>query len=219
MRVLLVEDDAMIAQALRTGLLRDGITVDWAADGASGLAAALAETFSAVLLDLGLPRRDGLQVLRELRAKGRPVPVIVLTARDGVDDRIAGLDAGADDYVVKPFDVGELGARLRAVVRRHAGRAEPVLEAAGVRMDPARREVTVDDKPVSLTAREFALLELLLRRPGLPLSRAQIEERLLGWGEEVQSNAVEVQVHHLRRKIGAERIHNIRGVGYFVPRQ
>ena len=218
MRVLLVEDDAMIGDAVRVGLTRAGITVDWVRDGAAGLAAASGEPFGAVLLDLGLPSRDGLQVLRELRARSHKVPVIIVTARDGVEDRIAGLDSGADDYVVKPFDVDELAARLRAVVRRHQGRAEPALEAAGIRMEPASREVRVDGQPVVLSAREFALLELLMRRPGLPLSRAQIEEQLLGWGEEVCSNAVEVQIHHLRRKIGAGRIHNIRGVGYFVPK-
>jgi two-component system response regulator QseB len=217
-RVLLVEDDAMIADAVRVGLARAGITVDWVKDGAAGLAASLSEPFAAVLLDLGLPRRDGLEVLRELRARKHRVPVIVLTARDGVEDRIAGLDSGADDYVVKPFDVGELAARLRAVVRRQEGRAEPVLDHGGIRLDSARREVAVDGRQVALSAREFALLELLLRRPGMPLSRAQIEEQLLGWGEEVCSNAVEVQIHNLRRKVGADRIHNIRGVGYFVPR-
>lgn len=218
MRVLLVEDDAMIGDAVRVGLVRAGITVDWVRDGAAGLAAASGEPFGAVLLDLGLPSRDGLQVLRELRARSHKVPVIIITARDGVEDRIAGLDSGADDYVVKPFDVDELAARLRAVVRRHQGRAEPALEAAGIRIEPASREVRVDGQPVVLSAREFALLELLMRRPGLPLSRAQIEEQLLGWGEEVCSNAVEVQIHHLRRKIGPGRIHNIRGVGYFVPK-
>jgi DNA-binding response OmpR family regulator len=217
-RILLVEDDVMIGEAVRVGLAHAGITVDWLRDGAAGLTAACGEPFAAVLLDLGLPTRDGLQVLRELRARSQKVPVIIITARDGVEDRIAGLDSGADDYVVKPFDVDELAARLRAVVRRHQGRAEPALEAAGIRMEPASREVYVDGQPVTLSAREFALLELLMRRPGRPLSRAQIEEQLLGWGEEVCSNAVEVQVHHLRRKIGAGRIHNIRGVGYFVPK-
>lgn len=218
MRVLLVEDDAMIGDAVRVGLSRAGIKVDWVRDGAAGLAAASSDPFAAVLLDLGLPTRDGLQVLRELRARSCRVPVIVITARDGIEDRIAGLDAGADDYVVKPFDVDELAARLRAVARRHQGRAEPGLQAAGIRLDPASREVSVDGELVMLSGREFALLELLMRRPGLPLSRAQIEEQLLGWGEEVCSNAVEVQIHHLRRKIGASRIHNIRGVGYFVPK-
>ncbi|WP_284617245.1 response regulator transcription factor [Aquabacterium humicola] len=218
MRVLLVEDDDMLASAVCVGLARAGITVDRVADGASGIAAARSEPFAAVLLDLGLPRRDGLDVLRELRDRACRVPVIIITARDGVEDRIAGLDAGADDYVAKPFDIDELAARLRAVVRRQEGPAAPVLQAAGMRLDPARREVFVDGRQIALSAREFALLELLLRRPGVPLSRAQIEDQLLGWGEEVVSNAIEVQIHHLRRKVGAERIHNIRGVGYFVPR-
>jgi len=218
-RVLLVEDDAMIADAVRTALARAGITVDWVRDGAAGLAAARSEPFAAVLLDLGLPRRGGLEVLRELRAASNRIPVLIITARDGVEDRIEGLDSGADDYLVKPFDVDELAARLRAVLRRHEGRAERALQGGGMRLDPARREFTVDDRPVVLSAREFALMELLLRRPGMPLSRAQIEEQLLGWGEEVVSNAVEVLVHHLRRKVGAERIQNIRGVGYFVPKE
>ncbi len=208
----------MLASAVCVGLARAGITVDRVADGASGIAAARSEPFAAVLLDLGLPRRDGLDVLRELRDRACRVPVIIITARDGVEDRIAGLDAGADDYVAKPFDIDELAARLRAVVRRQEGPAAPVLQAAGMRLDPARREVFVDGRQIALSAREFALLELLLRRPGVPLSRAQIEDQLLGWGEEVVSNAIEVQIHHLRRKVGAERIHNIRGVGYFVPR-
>jgi len=218
MRVLLVEDDPMFAEAVRTALARTGITVDWARDGEAGLAAARMEPFAAVLLDLGLPRRDGLDVLRALRAGAQEVPVIIVTARDPVDDRIAGLDAGADDYLVKPFDVYELAARLRAVLRRHEGRADPALQAAGLRLDPARREFTVDGHPMVLSAREFALMALLLRRPGTPLSRAQLEDQLLGWGEEVTSNAVEVQIHNLRRKIGHERIQNIRGVGYFVPK-
>lgn len=218
MRVLLVEDDAMIGDAVRVGLARTGIKTDWVREGVAGLAAAASEPFSAVLLDLGLPGRSGMEVLRELRRSAHRVPVLIITARDAIEDRIQGLDAGADDYVVKPFSVEELAARLRAVVRRHDGRSEPVLAAAGIRLDPAGREVTVEGRPVVLSAREFALLELLLRRPGFPLSRAQIEERLLGWGEEVASNTVEVHIHHLRRKVGEGRIQNIRGVGYFVPR-
>ena len=219
MRVLLVEDDAMIAEAVRTALARAGITVDWVRDGPAGLAAARSEPFAAVLLDLGLPRGDGLDVLRVLRAAANRIPVLIITARDRVEDRIEGLDSGADDYLVKPFDVDELAARLCAVLRRHEGRAERTLHGAGMRLDPVQREFTVDGQPVTLSPREFALMELLLTRPGMPLSRSQIEERLLGWGEEVSSNAVEVQVHNLRRKIGHERILNIRGVGYFVPKE
>jgi two-component system response regulator QseB len=217
--VLLIEDDAMIAEAVRTALSRAGASVDWVHDGPSGLAAARSEPFAAVLLDLGLPRRDGVQVLRELRASGCRVPVLVITARDGVADRIDALDSGADDYLVKPFDVNELGARLRAVLRRHDGRADDALHAAGMRMDPTRRQFSVEGKEIMLSAREFSLMELFLRRPGMPLSRSQIEEQLLGWGQEVCSNAVEVQVHNLRRKVGHQRIMNIRGVGYFVPKE
>lgn len=216
--MLLVEDDAMIAEAVRTALARGGITVDWVRDGEAGLAAARSEPFAAVLLDLGLPRRDGLDVLRQLRARGNRIPVLIITARDEVGDRIEGLDSGADDYLVKPFDADELAARLRAVLRRHEGRAERTLHGCGMQLDPARHAFAVDGRPVALSAREYALMELLLRRPGLPLSRAQIEEQLLGWGEEVCSNAVEVQIHNLRRKVGHERIQNIRGVGYFVPK-
>ncbi|WKB52226.1 response regulator [Eleftheria terrae] len=218
MRILLVEDDTMIGPAVRVGLARRGLTVDWVRDGAAGLAAARAEPYAAMLLDLGLPRRDGMAVLRELRAVGQALPVVIVTARDAVEDRIQGLDAGADDYVLKPFDVDELAARLRAVIRRHEGRAEPLMQAGGLCLNPSTREVTVDGRPLQLSAREYALLELLLRRPGMPLSRAQIEARLLGWGEEVCSNAVEVQVHNLRRKVGEGRIQNIRGVGYFIPK-
>jgi two-component system OmpR family response regulator/two-component system response regulator QseB len=169
-----------------------------------------------VLLDLGLPRGDGMEVLRELRARRDSTPVIVLTARDGVSDRVAGLDAGADDYLVKPFELDELGARIRAVLRRHSGRAEPVLSHGGVTLDPATRQVTRDGQPVLLSAREFAVLEALMVRPGALLSRAQLEDRLYGWGEEIESNAVSVYIHQLRRKLGSDFIRNVRGVGYFV---
>jgi DNA-binding response OmpR family regulator len=218
MRLLLVEDDPMIGDAVRTGLQHAGFTVDWVRDGAAALAACGSEPFDLMLLDLGLPKRDGIQVLRALRGRGDALPVIVVTAREGVDQRIAGLDAGADDYVVKPFDVAELAARIRAVARRRQGQAAPVLRAGNVVLDPARREVTLDGHAVALTGREFSLLEMLMRRPGAPLSRAQIEERLFGWGEEVESNAVEVYIHGLRRKLGTQAILNIRGVGWLVPR-
>jgi DNA-binding response OmpR family regulator len=218
MRLLLVEDDPMIGGAVRTGLLHAGFTVDWVRDGTAALAACAAEPFDLVLLDLGLPGRDGIEVLQALRRAGRRLPVIVITAREGVDQRIAGLDAGADDYVVKPFDVAELAARVRAVARRDRGHGDPVLRAGTISLDPATREVRVNGSPVLLTGREFGLLELLMRRPGVPLSRAQIEERLFGWGEEVESNAVEVYIHGLRRKLGAQAIQNIRGVGWLVPR-
>jgi two-component system OmpR family response regulator/two-component system response regulator QseB len=221
MRTLLAEDDRMIGESVRTALRQEGYAVDWARDGAAADASLVAERYDLVLLDLGLPRLDGLEVLRALRARrdGRELtPVIVMTARDAVADRIAGLDAGADDYVVKPFELDELLARMRAVIRRRSGRAAPVIEHLGVRVDPATREVTRNGAAVVLSAREYAVLEALLLRPGAVLSRAQIEDRLYGWGEAVESNAVSVFIHQLRRKLGADFIRNVRGVGYYVER-
>lgn len=218
MRVLLVEDDRMIAEAVRTALQQDGHTVDWMPDGASAAAALAASTFDIVLLDLGLPRRGGLEVLREARGRGNATPVIIITARDDVQSRIAGLDSGADDYVVKPFDLDELAARMRSVLRRGAGRAEPLVEHAGIRLNPATREVSFRGSPVQLSAREFAVLEALLLRPGAILSRAQLEDRLYGWGGEIESNAVEVYIHSLRRKLDPDAIRTVRGVGYCVPK-
>ncbi len=216
MRLLLVEDDHMIGEAVRLGLRKQGVAVDWVQDGNAAKTALSTETFDLVLLDLGLPRLDGLQVLKWLRGAGNKVPVLILTARDSVNDRIKGLDAGADDYLVKPFDFDELAARVRAVLRRQSGRAENLVEHLGVTLDPASHEVTRAGEPVSLSHREFALLEALLERPGQVLSRAQLEERLYGWGEEVESNAVEVHIHNLRKKLGADYIQNVRGVGYKV---
>jgi DNA-binding response OmpR family regulator len=190
--------------------------VDWVRDAAAAQGTLASERFDLVLLDLGLPQGNGLDVLRELRARGDATPVIVLTARDGPGDRVAGLDAGADDYLVKPFDLDELGARIRAVLRRQAGRAMPRLAHAGVTLDPATRQVMRDAQPVLLSAREYAVLELLMQRPGAVLSRAQIEDRLYGWGEEIESNAVSVYVHQLRKKLGPEFIRSMRGVGYFL---
>jgi len=219
MRILLVEDDPMIGEAVRTGLKREGFSVDWVKDGRAAESAAGAEPYDLVLLDLGLPRKDGLGVLRSLRAKGSDVPVLIVTARDAVAMRIAGLDAGADDYVLKPFDLLELTARIRAVVRRRQGRAEPLLRHRGLVINPATREATCNGAPVTFSAKEYALLETLLAHPGAVFSRAQIEERLYGWGEEIESNAVEVHIHALRRKLGNEFIRNIRGVGYLVPKE
>ena len=216
MRMLLVEDDRMIGDSLRGALRLEGHAVDWVRDAAAAQSTLASERFDLVLLDLGLPRGDGLDVLRGLRARRDSTPVIVLTARDGVSDRVAGLDAGADDYLVKPFELDELGARIRAVLRRHSGRAEPVLSHGGVTLDPATRQVTRDGQPVLLSAREFAVLEALMVRPGALLSRAQLEDRLYGWGEEIESNAVSVYIHQLRRKLGSDFIRNVRGVGYFV---
>ena len=218
MRVLLVEDDAMIAAAVRTALLQDGYAVDAVGDGASAAAALDASSFDIVLLDLGLPRRDGLEVLRQRRRRGDRTPVIIITARDEVQSRVAGLDAGADDYLIKPFDLDELAARMRSVLRRGSGRGEPLLEHAGIRLNPVTHEVSHHGAPVTLSAREYAVLEALLQRPGAVLSRAQLEERLYGWGEEIESNAVEVYIHALRRKLGSDAIRTLRGVGYFLPK-
>lgn len=216
MRLLLVEDDRMIGDSLRAALRLDGYAVDWVRDAVAAQSTLSSERFDLVLLDLGLPKGDGLEVLRALRARRDSTPVIVLTARDGLEDRVAGLDAGADDYLAKPFELDELNARIRAVMRRHSGRAQPVLSHAGVTLDPATRQVMKDGAPVLLSAREFAVLEALMQRPGALLSRAQLEDRLYGWGEEIESNAVSVYIHQLRRKLGADFIQNVRGVGYFV---
>jgi two-component system response regulator QseB len=217
MRLLLVEDDAMIGEAIREGLRREGFTVDWVYDGESASQVLRTEAFDLLLLDLGLPRKGGLEVLTAARAQGQELPVLIITARDAVTDRVQGLDAGADDYLVKPFDLDELAARIRALLRRKAGRTAPAIEHRGVILNPARHSVTRDGREVALSPKEFALLQLLMERPGTILSRARIEERLYGWGEEVESNAVEVHIHGLRRKLGADYILNVRGVGYRVP--
>jgi len=219
MRVLLVEDDIMIAQGLETALRQMGAAVDWIRDGEHADAALRSTTFDVVLLDLGLPTRDGLSVLRDLRRRGNATPVIVLTARDEIPNRVAGLDAGADDYVVKPFDLDELTARIRSVLRRAAGRGDPVIQHGDIRWDPARRSVDYKGAPVSLSAHEYAVLEALLTRPGAVLSRAQLEDRLYGWDEPIGSNAVEVYIHGLRRKLDSEAIRTVRGVGYFIPKK
>jgi two-component system OmpR family response regulator len=176
------------------------------------------QTYDLVLLDLGLPKKDGLEVLRSMRARKELTPVLVATARDAVEQRIAGLDAGADDYVLKPYDLDELLARIRALLRRAAGRAEPVFEHKGVSINPQTREVIANGQPVSLSAREWAVLEALIARPGIVLSRAQLEEKLYSWKDEVNSNAVEVYIHGLRKKLGSELIQNVRGLGYMVPK-
>lgn len=219
MRLLLVEDDSMIGDSVRLGLRQDGFTVDWVRDGRGAELALHNEVYDLLLLDLGLPKKDGLEVLKTLRHRGNRIPVLILTARDGVADRVKGLDAGADDYLVKPFDLDELAARIRALLRRQSGRAEPAIQFGDLRLNPATREVTFQGKPLSLSAREFSLLEVFLNRPGVVLSREQLEEKLYGWGEEVQSNTVEVYIHALRRKLGQEFIRNVRGVGYMVPKR
>ena len=218
MRVLVVEDDRMIAKGLHTALKQDGYAVDGVSDGRSAAEALRSSRFDLVLLDLGLPERDGLEVLRELRSRGDATPVIIVTARDDVQNRIQGLDAGADDYIVKPFDLDEVAARMRSVLRRAAGRGDPCIRHRGITLDPVSHAVERDGEPVVLSAHEFAVLEALLQRPGTVLSRAQLEDRLYGWSEGIESNAIEVYVHGLRRKLGSDAIRTLRGVGYFVPK-
>lgn len=217
MRILLVEDDAMIGSGIQTALQREGFTVDWVRDGVAADAALTGHAFDLVLLDLGLPRQDGSRVLSNLRARHDDIPVLILSARDTVADRVKGLNLGADDYLVKPFDLDELSARIRALTRRQGGRASPVIEVGSLALDPAKHVVTLGGAPIALSKREFSLLHALMKQPGVPLSRAQIEESLYGWDEEIESNAVEVYIHSLRRKLGGERIRNVRGVGYMVP--
>ncbi len=218
MRVLLVEDDSMIGDAVSVALKDAAYAVDWVTDGAAASATLRHGEHQAVLLDLSLPKQDGLDVLRRLRLTGSTVPVIVITARDGVDDRIAGLDSGADDYLVKPFDVNELLARLRAVIRRQGGQAAPVLSNGRLVLDPATRQARCGDVAQLLSAREFALLHALLLRPGTILGRDELEERIYGWNEEVESNAVDFLIHGVRRKLGADVIRNVRGAGWMVDK-
>ena len=218
MRLLLVEDDTMIGEVVLDLLRAEHYAVDWVKDGDMADTALQTQGYDLVLLDLGLPRKDGLDVLRTMRARKDRTPVLIATARDSVQQRIAGLDAGADDYVLKPYDLDELLARLRALLRRSAGRAEPVFEYNNISINPATREVLVDGKPATLSAREWAVLEALIARPGAVLSRAQLEEKLYSWRDEVSSNAVEVYIHGLRKKLGSELIQNVRGVGYMVPK-
>jgi DNA-binding response OmpR family regulator len=219
MRVLLVEDDPLLGDGVQVGLQQVGHTVDWVRDGVAAEQALATGDFDLVVLDLGLPRQDGLTVLRKLRRGGSGLPVLVLTARDTVADRVAGLDAGADDYLVKPFELEELAARLRAIARRGGGRSTPEIRYGDLVLDPAGRSVTLAGRPVDLTARELAILEALLTSAGRVLSRERLEAALYGWDEGVESNAIEVYVHHLRRKLGRDLIRTVRGLGYLVPRE
>ena len=216
MRLLLIEDDVALGEGIHQALAREGYTVDWLQDGSSALHALLSETFDAVVLDLGLPRMDGLEVLRRLRDSGATVPVLILTARDATEDRIAGLDAGADDYLIKPFDLAELKARLRALLRRSAGRARVVIEHAGICLDPSTQHVSYHGQPVLLTPKEYQLLHELLSPPGRVMTRDQLMQLLYGWNEEAESNTLEVHIHHLRKKFSSELIRTVRGVGYLV---
>lgn len=219
MRVLLVEDDPMIGDAIQGALKDASYAADWVKDGASALATLSCQHYDLVLLDLGLPGKDGLEVLASIRAKDNPIPLLIITARDGLDDRLRGLDGGADDYVSKPFQMAELLARMRAVLRRKGGTGAPVLSNGVVTLDPATKEAWVNSgSQVQMSNREFSLLQALLIRPGAILSRSQLEDRIYGWGEEVESNTVEYLIHALRRKLGSEVIKNVRGVGWMVSK-
>ena len=219
MRVLLVEDDPMIGEAIQGALKDAAYATDWVKNGQTALTTLGCHHYDLVLLDLGLPGKDGLEVLAQIRAKDNSVPLLIITARDGLDDRLRGLDGGADDYVRKPFEMAELLARMRAVLRRKGGSAVPILGNGVVSLDPATREAVVNSSaPVQLSSREFSLLQALLVRPGAILSRSDLEDRIYGWGDEVESNAVEFLIHGLRRKLGSEIIKNVRGVGWMVSK-
>ena len=218
LRILLVEDESALGEGIRVALKPEGYTVDWVQDGASALHALSHEAFDLAILDLGLPRRDGLEVLSRLRAGANPVPVLVLTARDATEDRIAGLDAGADDYLVKPFDVNELKARLRALLRRSFQRPQPILSHGEIRLDPVKHQVSYRGQAVPLQRKEFLLLHELLAQPGRVLTRDKLQQSLYGWGDEAESNTLEVHIHHLRKKLYPELIRTVRGVGYLVDK-
>jgi DNA-binding response OmpR family regulator len=217
MRLLIVEDDPLLGDGIQAGLKQAGYSADWVRDGIAADQALANETYDAVVLDLGLPRLSGLDLLRKVRAAGNTVPVLILTARDRVEDRIAGLDGGGDDYLIKPFDLHELAARLRALVRRSHGQAHPLLRVGLLELDPAAHTVHFDGSPVELSGREFAVLHALALNAGRVMSRDRLEQTLYGWGEEVESNAIEVHIHHLRRKLKPELIRTVRGVGYTMP--
>jgi two-component system, OmpR family, response regulator QseB len=217
MKILLIEDDRMIGWSLRRGLSDEGFTVDWLDDGDAAVVTCAEQSYDAAILDLGLPNRDGLKVLAELRHQGNSLPVVILTARQTVPDRIKGLNAGADDYLCKPFDFDELVARLRAVMRRRAGVVAAVLEYRDLSLNPTTRKVAHQGRQIVLSAKEFALLEALLQRPGMVLTRDQLRDKLYGWDSDVGSNTVEVFIHSLRRKIGYDYIENVRSVGYRIP--
>ena len=218
MRLLLVEDDTMIGESVRLGLRQDGFVVDWVRDGKAAELALSNEGYALLLLDLGLPKKGGLDVLKTLRKNANSMPILVLTARDAIADRVQGLDAGADDYLVKPFDLDELAARIRALLRRHRGRSETELRCGDLILNPATHQVFQGAKEISLSAKEFSVLHALIDRPGAVLSRVQLEQHLYGWDEEVESNAIEVHIHNLRKKLGGELIRNVRGVGYVVAK-
>jgi two-component system OmpR family response regulator/two-component system response regulator QseB len=218
MRILLVEDDPQLGDGLTVGLRQAGFAVDWVRDGHAADLALQSETFDVVVLDLGLPRLSGMDVLRRARARSQDVPILILTARDATGDKVSGLDAGADDYLVKPIDLDELTARIRALTRRSAGRAAPLLMHGNIALDPAAHSVTLAGQPVELSSREFSLLQMLLESAGRVLTRSQLEQSMYGWRDEPDSNALEVHIHHLRKKLGSELIRTLRGVGYTIPK-
>lgn len=218
MRILLVEDDELLGDGLRTGLIQYGYVADWLKDGASADQALKTETFDLVVLDLGLPKMSGITVLQNLRARGLTMPVLILTARESIEDRVKGLDSGADDYLTKPFDLDELCARLRALQRRFSSRAEPLIVYDNITLDPAAHTVSLNGEIVNVSRREFALLHKLLENAGRVLSREHLTQSLYGWGEDVDSNALEVHIHNLRKKFGQDFIHTIRGIGYMIDK-
>jgi two-component system OmpR family response regulator/two-component system response regulator QseB len=219
MRILVVEDDALLGDGIQAGLKQQGFGVDWVRDGVAAQHAIENEAYAAVVLDLGLPRRSGLEVLKSLRQQSNAVPVLILTARDTVEDRITGLDAGADDYLIKPFDLGELSARLRALIRRAGGQAAAVLTVGALSLDPAARTVSYRGEEKMLSAREFDLLQVFMNNAGRVLNREQLASSLYAWGEEVESNAIDVHLHHLRKKISPDIVQTLRGVGYLMPKE
>lgn len=218
MRILLVEDDELLGDGLRAGLVQYGYAADWLKDGLSADQALKTETFDLVVLDLGLPKMSGITVLQNLRARGLTMPVLILTARESVEDRVKGLDSGADDYLTKPFDLDELCARLRALQRRFSSRAEPLIVHNNITLDPAAHSVTLNGEVINVSRREFALLHKLLENAGRVLSREHLTQSLYGWGEDVDSNALEVHIHNLRKKFGQSFIHTIRGIGYMIDK-
>ncbi|MDH3327054.1 MAG: response regulator [Gammaproteobacteria bacterium] len=218
MRILIVEDDTLLGDGIRVGLSQQGYAADWVEDGSMAQAALLTNEYDAIILDLGLPKISGLELLKEIRKNGNNTPVIILTAQDGVEDRIAGLDTGADDYLTKPFDLEELTARLRAMIRRSGGRSSPVIQHGDIVVDPASHSVKNNGVVTDISPREFTILQLLLENQGLVMSRSRLEEGLYAWNDEVESNTVEVHIHHIRKKLGAKLIRTIRGVGYIVDK-
>jgi two-component system OmpR family response regulator/two-component system response regulator QseB len=218
MRILLVEDDPQLGDGLTIGLRQAGFAIDWVKDGAMAACVLETETFDLIVLDLGLPQLSGMELLKRIRSRGLALPALILTARDTTADKIAGLDAGADDYLVKPIDLDELTARIRAIARRAAGRAQPLLRHGALALDPASRRITLRDAPIELSAREFSVLHALLENAGRVMTRSQLESSIYGWRDEPDSNALEVHIHHLRKKLGADFIKTLRGVGYMIPK-